>query len=400
MNEYRLCKLSDEEFSEFALSLKCQNFFQSIYMKNVFVNEGKEVYLLGLKDTNNLVVCATLIVSSSKFLKYKTFECIKGYLIDFNNFYLVSIFTNKIIKFIKKRRAYRLIIDPYIPLIERDINGDVKKGINNTKVKKYLKSIGFREIDSAQVKWMFALDTNKSYEEVFKSFKSNTKNIINKTINKYNLVVEELSYNDLNIFKDITLDTCKRKKFKDRDLSYYQNIYKSFKDKVKVLVCKLNINKYLNNLINEKNKLLKSIDSTSNNKKINNYKKDISVIESKINDLKNIEVNNDYLILSASMFITYGREVVYLFSGSYEKYLNFNGQYLLQNVMIKYACDNNFDRYNFFGILCNFKDDGVYEFKKGFGGYVEELLGTYEIKVNFIYYVHNLLKLVKKYYKK
>ena len=44
-----------------------------------------------------------------------------------------------------------------------------------------------------------------------------------------------------------------------------------------------------------------------------------------------------------------------------------------------FAADNGYKRYNFYGIQDVFnpkgKDYGVYEFKKGFGGYVEELIG-------------------------
>ena len=104
------------------------------------------------------------------------------------------------------------------------------------------------------------------------------------------------------------------------------------------------------------------------------------------------------------MFILYGNEIVYLFSGSYAEYMNFCGQYRLQWELIKYAADNGYRRYNFYGIQDVFnpqgKDYGVYEFKKGFGGYVEELLGSFEISISPKNKVYRLLKSVKKIIKK
>ena len=82
------------------------------------------------------------------------------------------------------------------------------------------------------------------------------------------------------------------------------------------------------------------------------------------------EEKGNVIPLSAAMFMLYGDEIAYLFSGSYEEYMKFCGQYRLQWQIIKYAADNGYKRYNFYGIQDVFnpngKDRGVYEFKKGF----------------------------------
>ena len=105
------------------------------------------------------------------------------------------------------------------------------------------------------------------------------------------------------------------------------------------------------------------------------------------------------------MFILYGDEVIYLFSGSDEKYMKeYNAQYLIQWHMIKYAAKHNFKRYNFYGINGlpdpNSKDNGIYDFKKGFTsettGRVTELLGAHELPVNRPFYeLHALLHRLK-----
>ena len=397
-NKYKFMILTDEEFESFVSTHPLSNFFQSIYMKELLIKQGREVYLLGIKEEKN-IVCATLLVSSKCFI-FKSYEALKGYLIDYNNYELINLFTNYIKKFIRKKGGFRLIIDPYIIKKQRDIDGNIiKNGIDNTNIIKYLKSIKFKEINNNQVKWTFVLDTNKNINDLLNDMRPNTRNAINKTLDKYKLVVEELSYDKLDIFKKITQDTSKRRNFNDRSLKYYQDIYTSFKNNIKVLVCKLDVQLYINTLLNEKEHLINKInnlsDSNSNIKKKKNFKNEILNIDNKINYMTNISKNNEkYIILSGAMFIMYGNEIVYLFSGSYEEFMKFNGQYRLQYEMIKYASLNNYKRYNFYGIYLdkNSKDYGVYEFKKGFNGYVEELLGAFEVKVTFIYYIYNLLK--------
>mgnify|MGYP000181730289 FL=1 len=55
---------------------------------------------------------------------------------------------------------------------------------------------------------------------------------------------------------------------------------------------------------------------------------------------------------------------------------------------------------NFYGITGNFdkndKDYGIYEFKTGFNGYVEELIGEYVYPTSFVYYLMQLIHKIKK----
>ena len=106
------------------------------------------------------------------------------------------------------------------------------------------------------------------------------------------------------------------------------------------------------------------------------------------------------------MFILYGSEVIYLFSGSDEKYMKeYNAQYLIQWHMIKYAIEHNFETYNFYGIQGlpdkSQKDYGIYDFKKGFTseatGKVIELIGDYELPINRPFHqLHKTLSSIKK----
>lgn len=404
--EFEFKILEDKEFADFALKHPQHNFFESLYMKELLLKENREVYLVGVLE-NKKLAAASILASSFSFMGKKTFEALKGFLVDYHDRELLTYFTNEVKKFINEHNGFRLIIDPYIPHVERNSDAEiVEGGINNESVIETLTSLGFKEVkNSAQVKWTYVLDIKgKSADELFASFKPNARNYINRTMSKYKLVIEQLSYDDLDVFKKITMDTCARRGFKDRSLEYYQNMFNIFKDDVKVLVCKLDCETYLKSLEEEQEQLNFKItnlsDSASNKKKKETMRKDVENINNKIAEVKKLQQEHGkYVILSGAMFVLYGDEIVYLFSGSYDEYMKFCGQYALQWEMIKYAAEHHYQRYNFYGIKDVFdkngKDYGVYEFKKGFNGYVEELLGAYELGTNNTYKLYKMLKKIK-----
>lgn len=382
-----LVHIEENEFNEVAKTFSCKNFFQTSYMGESLNQRGKKVYYLGLKDKEK-IVAASLLYESNKFLGKKIFVALKGYLIDYQNAELLKMFTTKLLEFIKRNNGFQLVIDPYIIEIQRDINGNiVNGGQNNYQVIENLKHLGFiKSKYDTQVKYNFCLNLNKSEDEIFSDFKATTRNIINKAIRE-GVEIVNLKKEDLNQFKEITADTCKRRGFTDKTIEYYQSMYDCFKDLVVFKLARLNVSKYLEYLNAVKKDYQEKYDKIkSNNKKKENYLFEINNIEKKIEKIKCLPIKDGYVNLSAAMFILYGDETIYLFSGSYDNLNEFGGQYLIQWDIIKYAIKNGYKRHNFFGIY-NFTDPknkeyGIYLFKKGFNGYVEELLGEYYICTN------------------
>jgi lipid II:glycine glycyltransferase (peptidoglycan interpeptide bridge formation enzyme) len=250
---------------------------------------------------------------------------------------------------------------------------------------------------------MFSLDlNNKTEEEILKNMKQNTRNIIKKTL-KTGITIKELSFNELNKFHNILKETGARKNFKIRDINYYQDMYKLFspKNEVKYLIAELNLNNYVENLEKEKQDKITKLSSNLKQTKKQELEKEIKNIDNKIKEAKKIKekANNDIIVLSGSMFILTKPEIIYLSSGNYKEYLNFNSQYLLQWELIKYGLKNGYKKHNFYGIPENINEHpdnyGIYEFKKGFNGYVEELIGEYEIPIKKTYYLFDFIHKLK-----
>src|SRR5574344_1993110 len=385
-------EITEDEFKTFSENIACKNFFQTVMMLHSYQENKEEYYLVGVKENDNLVAASLLVVYGRTFFNKKVFNAYKGPLLDYNNNKLLAFFMNQLKIFVNEHNGYLIYIDPYIVSESRDTDGTPTKVINNLKVKDELINLGCQYIgEYTQVKWNYCLDINNlSKEELFKT---NTRNNINKTLNKYLLNIKKLSYDELGEFKKITEDTCKRRGFPDKPLSYYQSMFKFFKDQVVFYICELDIPKYIKHLEAENNVNQLKIDNLSDGP--SNKNKKMALRTEMDGNLKRIaeanklaEEKGNIIPLSAAMFILFGSEIVYLFSGSYDEYMNFCGQYRLQWEIISYACDHHYQRYNFYGIKDLFnpqgKDYGVYEFKKGFSGYVEELLGTFVMPVNFL----------------
>ena len=100
-------------------------------------------------------------------------------------------------------------------------------------------------------------------------------------------------------------------------------------------------------------------------------------------------------ILGGILFLIYGNEVLSLYGGSNEELMNFQSAYSLHFEGIKYAVENKYNRYNFYGITGDFSQDnplyGLYLFKKSFGGVVEELIGEFDLIINKpLYYLYKI----------
>lgn len=391
-----ICELTENEFRKFSSAHELRSFLQSPEMAEAKKEDGCDCYYVGVKQ-NNKIICATLLFEyKGRF--FKTFTSPRGYLIDYRNVELLRFFTKEIKKFIKQKGGIYLNIEPNVLYKERDINGEiVKDGFDNSDIYNNLIKLGYRhngfylEMDAGkQCRWEFVLNLkNKSKDELFSNFKANARNIIRKNI-KYGVAVRELDYNELNKFYDVVESSGSRKNFHSRTLEYYQKMYNIFHDKgeVKYLVTELDIDKYISELSKEMKDLeqkMSLVNKNGNNpakqKELNHQ---ITVLKDRINTSKEWQKKyKNKPITSGAMFMFYGKEVVYLFSGTSSEFITMKTQFLLQWHIIQYAVENGYEIYNFGGITGDLKPSnsqyGVYEFKKNFGGNVIEYIGDFDL---------------------
>lgn len=404
--------LSEEEFRKFANTHPLKTFLQTPEIGKLRKSNGWHTSYVGVKDKDK-VLAACMLLSLEGFKKKLEFYSPRGPLLDYQNKELVSFFFTEVKKYIQEQNGFILRIDPYLVKQERNLHGDiVENGENNLDVIEQLKELGFQEkSDYEQVKWMFVLDTeNKTPDDIMKAMKPNTRNCIRKGL-KYGITLRDLSYDEIEEFKKITDETSHRIGFLDKPLSYYQDMYQLLHEKkeIRYVIAELNLDDYIKKLDDELKHIEKRLENIGNTNFKPGKKKTLEIdlinIQKKLTETKQLrKEKGEKIVLSGGMFICNCDEIIYLFSGNYDEYMQFNGQYIIQWEMIQYAIKNGFKRYNFYGISGDFdkssSEYGVYEFKKGFGGYVVELIGEYELPINQYYHKFKRAQKIKSSIKK
>ena len=164
-------ELSEKEYRKYWETHPLKSFLSSPEIGKLRKKNGWNVVYLGLKENNNLVA-ATLLVSQKRHFNRLEFYAPRGFLLDFNDENILSIFTKNIKDYIKKQKGYVLRIDPYVLYQQRNLDGEiVEDGWNNKQSVQNLEKLGYKKVqikDMEQVGWMFSLNlegkTEKEYE--------------------------------------------------------------------------------------------------------------------------------------------------------------------------------------------------------------------------------------------
>ena len=427
-----LITLTEKEFTDFTSNHEQATFLNTVNWGKLKETNGWKYELLGFKD-NDKVIAAMLLLSKNTPIKKKMFYAPRGFILDYHNKELVKEFTLKAKKYVKEHNGIFLKIDPYVMHKQRDIDGKVVEGgIDNSDIKKYIESLGFKEQcskpgqQSLQAKWLYWIPLkNKTVDDILMGMNREKRRIIKN--NKTNgIVVREGTYDELDEFKKIMDHTSERREFINRSLAYYQNMYKAFGDGkyLKLYFTELMIEEKLNEFKNELPGMQKDYydleeghkngTRTITEKKLEEKHQELIKFEQKIEKYEQLfKEHGPKLTLGGLLCFTYGKEVLAFAGGSYDKYMEFQSSYSMYFEMIEYAINNGYDYYNFYGISSDLTEKdpmyGVYLFKKGFGGEVVELLGEYDLKVSGFYYfiyktsyfiVHKLKKLKTKLHRK
>ena len=387
--------LTKEEFNKFADNHELGIFFQSSYWGELKKETGWNSHLVGIKEDNKIVGASLLLAKKIPVFNKYIFYSPRGFLIDYNNLDFVEKYVKEVKKYVKENNGIFLKINPLVKYQDRDINGDIKEeGTNNFQLVEKLKQLDFKHTGltitygkDLEPRWISVLDLkNKTEEDIFKKFRSTYRRKIKHSMDGcLNL---ELLENNIDAFEKIMCHTGERRGFLVRPIQYYTEMNKLFNKHIKNVVITLDIPKKIQYI---ENQILIEKDDERKNKLILNK-----------NELIQIQKEcGDKLPLTCGVFLLYGNEVTYLYGGSIDKYMKYLGPYYMQWEMIKLAINNGYEKYNFYGITGEFNEDsemfGLFDFKRGFGAEVNELIGEFTLVVNKFYYV--MYKLMFKVYK-
>ena len=366
--------ITKEEFSNYRDNFD-YNFYQNPKWSEVKKANGWGSFYTAVLDNNNNPILISLILSKKVLGKYLYYTPRGPLLKEGTNreevyaFYLI-----KIKKYLKAKNAILFKFDPLIEYIKHDKEGNTTTEDNNQQFVDFLKKIGAKHrgftigyTDEAQFRWSYALDIkNKTFEDLTKDMNSRCKRSIKKA-EKYPLMVKEVTDKTIKDFKDIMESTAERQHHGDRTLSYYQTLKEQLKDIIRMSLVYLDKAKFIDDINNGK------------------YSIDEKVLDIIKNDERNL------ISISAGIFIFDKNRFNYVYGGTYAEYFPLMAPYKLQEEMIKYAIEKKMNYYDFGGISGNFTpgtpEYGVYEYKRGYGGYVIEYIGEFDLVINKPYYL-------------
>ena len=410
----KLVNLTIKEFKKFADAHPQITFHQTEEWANLKKENGWDAHYIGLKDDKKIVAAALLLSKQLPIVKKNMFYSPRGFLIDYKDKEVLKCFTEEVKKYAKEHDAIFIKIDPYVEYQERDNNGQVVEGgYENKEVVENLKACGYKFFgfntmqDTLQPRWMHVIEINgRNEEEVQKDMESKTRQILRKN-EKSSITTREITRNELPLFKSIMEHTGERRDFIDRPLSYYEAMWDNLYPTgiLKILVAEINFKQYKENTEQE-------LEDTKKNLEDRIYKHDNNLLkmnekkyetankqdEDSIERLKNqIEKIKEYQkeygnvkTLGTILFLIYGNEVLSLFGGTDDNLMQFQSAYTVHYAGVKYAIDNHYKRYNFYGITGDFRKEnplyGLYLFKKSFGGHVVELVGEYDLITSKFWY--------------
>jgi alanine adding enzyme len=393
--------LSDSEFEAFAVKHPQNSFLQSVDFSRFQGARGQQVELFGIRRGGELVAAGKLNYTTTR-LGYTVCECAKGPLMDYADPELVRAVVGLLRGRAAERKAAELRISPNLKYIARDADGAEHPEIeDNRPLAAQLSGLGFQhqglDMNFVNVNWMFikSLEGIKDPEELIMGTSYRTRKAIRKA-EKNGVFLEQATLETLDDFYGALSKAGDEKGFVYRERAYYEHLLRTTSPEfTKLMMAKIDIPAYRKSITERLAAesataagLRREVEETGSKKKANRLKVVQDLVDSYERSLKDIERFPDSVgvaTVAAIHFVCYGDEVVCVIGGTVQDYIYFNGATSLYWGMMLHALDKGYARYNFYGTFGISGQDeeghGGYEFKKGFGGEVVQLMGDFVMPV-------------------
>lgn len=323
-----------EEYEEFIKKQELCDFQQSVKWGKVKEFWKNETIILQDKE-ERIVATMSILIRKLPFFGNLMYVP-RGPIGEIHEETVLKELTEKMKEIAKQYKAFVIIIEPNVKKEDRAFEELARKlGYKiNSKAIKFEQEIQARHNFRLNLK-------NKTEEEVFAQFASKTRYNVRLAMRKGGRV-EEKNRDGIDEFYKLMQETGKRDNFRTRPKEYFETILNQFPEETKIFIA---------------------------------YYEDEP--------------------LATIMPMLYGNKMWYLYGASSNKHRNLMPTYLLQWEMIKLAIQNQCTVYDFRGVsMERGEEDGLYRFKKGFGGDFVELIG--EIYIPFKPIKYSAYKIAKK----
>ena len=171
----RIIELNQIQYRNYSNIHSRRNFGQTVEYSLLDTNNKKKRLFLGLIDDNNNLCAATLILITQISPSVKRADAPNGFLIDYADYELVKIFTDKLKEYLLREKITFLITNPMFKY--KVYNKDNKVITNNSNLLDNLYKLDYQSVGYANdfSKYDVIVDGNDSAFEIYKNFNRNTK---------------------------------------------------------------------------------------------------------------------------------------------------------------------------------------------------------------------------------
>ena len=413
-----LKELTNQEFKNFTNNFKQNSIYQTVEYGLVMNHQNFDSVFLGLVDSNNEILAASLFLIEQNE-KYKYAYVPRGFLIDYHDEHLLSIYVKEIKNYFKKHGIAAIRINPQILKTTYDLKFNVvTKNEEFEQILKSLTKLGFEHMgynhffEDLKPRFEAVIDLNYPYYYLFqnikKQFKTKIRSAANNGINIYKGNEEDLKY----------LYGQTKQKY-PRNLNYFKDCYHYWtSNKAEMYYAKLDTKTFLSKI----QKLYQEKEIIRNNLNIELSKKrkdNLKLITQKMEADKDVNKYHNLLIKAtkfiteypqgivlASVLVLKEHDTVYLLMDGYDKnYKSFNAKHLLIWKLMEQYSKQGYKKFNLGGITDilypNNPYQGLNEFKTNFHALVLEYIGDFELVTNNkVYFMHQRSKDIKSILKK
>lgn len=392
-------QLDENEYREFWKKTNNNHFMQS-YEWGIACqkNRGQIPYYVGLKDDNDNLVAAALLLKKKTPLNMCYFYSPRGFTMDFNNKEILTEFTNQLKSFLKKEKAIYLKLDP--PLMYQEVDEYAKKienGKNNYKVFNDFINLGYKHkgfnklYEGNQPRYTFRtyFDKYNNFNEVESSFSKSFSKPLKRS---YQYDVKIYESDEIKTFHELIKLISGKDGFHEYSEDYYQNVYNELNKQglIKVFNAKINPQTILN-------KLQEEIKNEKKEERKVKIEKDITYFEE-------ILKQHPEEYTCASLICTYsetGAWSLYIGNDDVATYTGTVNR--LYYEFIKDAYENKYEYADLFGVVgdpnTKYKNlAGIFEYKRKIGGDCIEFIGEFDLINKPFWYkvLPTLLKIYRK----
>ncbi|OLU39310.1 peptidoglycan bridge formation glycyltransferase FemA/FemB family protein [Ileibacterium valens] len=412
--------IDNDQYLDFGQKQDNWSFLHSIEQKRKLQNGQYDTSLIGFVDEKDELKAAALIAKAPVAKIYQYCLIPGGILMNYEDEELIKETTKTLKPWLASQNILYMQMSPYLPLIERDQNGQVVEGgFDHTNIPKLFKKAGYKYLPpekgydlSKDPMWMSVLYFDgRDIDTLLKDMDQQTRWSINRA-RKFDLSIREARNDaDLKKFTDMMIHTGQRNNFDGGDEDYYRREMAAWQDNADLLLAFMEPSKTIESQErlkedsqNELAEVEKKLEETPSSKKFNKKKKvlleAIELADKKIDEAQKLcEKYGDEILLAGCIFLNTVNETVYMHSGAYDEFFKYNAPFAIHYEEIKRAIAAGRKSYNFFGISGNFNKDeegySLFDFKRGFGSTVVENMGTLILPVKDIEFsIYNRLKKV------